>query len=94
MTSKNGPSERPEVRQVRPEHTVGSTQSCCAFWDRTADYLERVHSLESFAKLFPIEHRLIRTPPRQHRAVLAELQVPLTPDSFAAESPRRGLMRT
>lgn len=63
-------------------------------WPKTVYYLERVHSLESFAKLFPIEHRLIRTPPRQHRAVLAELQVPLTPDSFAAESPRRGLMRT
>ncbi len=63
-------------------------------WPKTVYYLERVHSLDSFANLFPIEHRLIRTPPRQHRAVLAELHVPLTPDSYASESPRRGVMRT
>jgi glutathione S-transferase len=60
-------------------------------WPKTIRYIDRVHALDSFAKLTPIEQRLIRTSPRQHRAVLAELQVPLTPVSYAAEAPRRGL---
>jgi glutathione S-transferase len=60
-------------------------------WPKTISYIARVHALDSFAKLTPIEQRLIRTSPRQHRSVLTELQVPLTPESYSGESPRRGL---
>lgn len=36
---------------------------------------------------------MIRTPPAQQRRVLAEMGVPLTAESFATDTPRRGLMK-
>jgi glutathione S-transferase len=64
-----------------------------ARWPLTAAFVERVLRLESFDKLKPVEERLRRTPLGQHRTVLAEMGVPLTPDSFATATPRRGVMR-
>src|SRR5208337_3903433 len=37
-------------------------------WPRTAAFVQRVLKLNSFEKLKPIEERLRRTPPAQHRA--------------------------
>ncbi len=64
-----------------------------ARWPRTAAFVERVLKLESFQKLKPIEDRLLRTPLKQHRAMLAEIGVPLTVETYGTEKPRRGLMR-
>ena len=62
-------------------------------WPRTAAFVDRVLQLESFQKLIPVEDRLLRTPLKQHRAVLKEMGVPLTAQTYGTEKPRRGMMR-
>jgi len=62
-------------------------------WPRTAAFVDRVLGLDAFRRLAPIEDRMIRTPPAQQRRVLAEMGVALTADSFATDTPRRGLMK-
>ena len=62
-------------------------------WPRTASFVERVLKLESFEKLKPVEERLRRTPLAQHRAVLAEMGVPMTQETYGTTEPRRGVMR-
>ena len=62
-------------------------------WPVTAAYVERVLGLEAFGRLKPFEDRCMRTPIAQHRAALAELGAPLTAESYAAATPRRGIMR-
>jgi glutathione S-transferase len=62
-------------------------------WPLTAAFVERVLSLEAFARLKPFEDRLMRTPIPQHRAALAELGAPLSPESYATSVPRAGIMR-
>lgn len=64
-----------------------------ARWPLTASFVERVLKLDSFEKLKPIEERLRRTPIAQQRAVLAEMGVSLTQDTYGTEVPRRGVMR-
>jgi glutathione S-transferase len=64
-----------------------------ARWPRTAAFVERVLRLDSFEKLKPIEERLRRTPLAQQRAVLAEMGVPLTQETYGTSAPRRGVMR-
>lgn len=64
-----------------------------ARWPIAAAAVERVLALDSFAKLKPFEERLVRTPIAQHRAVLAELGAPLTAESCATSSPRRGVLQ-
>jgi glutathione S-transferase len=61
-------------------------------WPVTAAYVARTLSWPSFAKLARFENRLLKTPIAQHRAVLAELGAPLTAESYAVASPRRGIM--
>jgi glutathione S-transferase len=62
-------------------------------WPLTAAFVERVLGLESFEKLKPIEERMRRTPIAQQRAVLAEMGVPLTSETYGTDVPRRGVMR-
>jgi glutathione S-transferase len=62
-------------------------------WPVTAAFLDRVLGLEAFARLKPLEDRLMRTPIPRHRAALAELGAPLTAESYATAVPRRGMMR-
>jgi glutathione S-transferase len=64
-----------------------------ARWPRTASFVERVLKLESFEKLKPIEERLRRTPLAQQRAVLTEMGVSVTRETYGTVEPRRGLMR-
>ena len=64
-----------------------------ARWPRTAGFVSRVLGIESFRKLKPFEERMIRTPMDRHRAVLAEMDAPLTADSMGTTAPRRGVMR-
>ena len=63
-----------------------------AHWPRTAAFVERVLKLDGFERLKPIEERLWRTPPAQHRAVLKGMGVPLPHDSYGTSVPRRGMM--
>jgi len=64
-----------------------------ARWPRTAGFVDRVLKMESFEKLKPIEGRSLRTPLKQHRAVLKEMGAPVTRETYGTEKPRRGVMR-
>jgi len=64
-----------------------------ARWPRTASFVDRILGLESFERLKPFEEKLIRTPIARHRAVLAEMGVPLTSETYGTDAPRRGVMR-
>jgi len=64
-----------------------------ARWPMTASFVEQVLALDSFERLKPFEDRLIRTPLAQHRAVLAGMGAPLSSETYAASSPRRGIMQ-
>lgn len=62
-------------------------------WPLTAAFVERALRHESFGKLKPIEDRLLRTPLKQHRALLAEMGAPLTQETYGSATLRRGIMR-
>jgi glutathione S-transferase len=62
-------------------------------WPATAAFVDRVLAIEAFARLRPIEQALMRRPPTEHRAALAELGVPLTAESYGTTRPRRGVMQ-
>lgn len=62
-------------------------------WPLTAAFVDRVLALDSFAKLKPIEERLIRTPIPKHRTVLAEMGAPVWSETYGTTVPRRGVMR-
>jgi len=62
-------------------------------WPATAGFVDRVLALPSFTKLKPFEDRTARTPLPRQRAVLAEMGAPLTDETYATASPRRGMMR-
>jgi glutathione S-transferase len=61
-----------------------------ARWPRTAAFVDRVLAAPPFLRLKPFEDRCMRAPPAGHRAALAELGAPLTADTCATTSPRRG----
>jgi glutathione S-transferase len=65
-----------------------------ALWPRTAAFIERVLALPSFQKLKPFEDKMMRTPPPQQRAALAEIGAPIMKESYGSPTPRPGLMRT
>ena len=62
-------------------------------WPLTAAFAERVLNLDCFSRLKPFEDRLLRTPIPKHRAVLAELGAPLTPETWGTTVPKPGIMR-
>lgn len=62
-------------------------------WPKTAAFVTRAFALEEFARLRPLEEALLRTPPQQQRAALAELGAPLTRDTLGSAPPRPGIMR-
>ena len=64
-----------------------------ARWPLTAAFVARVLALESFRKLMPFEERCLRIPIAQQRGALAEMGAPLTPETLATDTPRRGVMR-
>lgn len=61
-------------------------------WPRSAAFVARVLDAPPFLRLRPFEERCIRTPVARHREVLAGLGAPLTADSIATPTPRRGVM--
>jgi len=64
-----------------------------ARWPTTAAFVHRVLALESFQKLVPFEKAMMRTPPAEQRAALADLGAPLTATSCGTTTPRRGFMK-
>jgi glutathione S-transferase len=63
-----------------------------ARWPRLAAWIARIHALPAFAALAPFEDLLMQTPPAQQRAALAAAGAPLSAESFATHTPRRGVM--
>ena len=72
---------------------VARFQVDAARWPLTAGFVDRVLTLDAFARLRPFEDKLIRTPLAQHRSVLAEMGAPLTRATLGTDVPRRGVMR-
>jgi glutathione S-transferase len=65
-----------------------------ARWPRTAAFVARVLALDAFARLAPLEDRMLRTPIPRHREALSELGAPLMRESYGTATARRGVMRT
>lgn len=62
-------------------------------WPVTAAYVTRVLEHPAFAALRPFEELLLRTPIAKHRDALREAGAPVSAQTFAAPTPRRGVMR-
>ncbi|HVP30060.1 MAG TPA: glutathione S-transferase family protein [Myxococcota bacterium] len=63
-------------------------------WPKVAGFVARVLALPAFARLSPLEDRMIRTPIPRQREALAELGAPLLAETCGTATPRRGVMRT
>jgi glutathione S-transferase len=63
-----------------------------ARWPKSAAFVARVLASPPFAKLAPLEDRLMRVPIAAQRKVLEELGVAVTADTFATDRQRRGVM--
>lgn len=63
-----------------------------ARWPKSCGWIERTTAIPALAKATRMADRIIQVMPDQHRAVLAELGVPLTVTTVAAGAPRRGPM--
>ncbi len=61
-------------------------------WPRTAGLVDRTLGSAPFQALRPFENKMIRTPPAEHRAALAAMGAPLTPETYGTTTPRRGVM--
>jgi glutathione S-transferase len=62
-------------------------------WPKTAAFVARSFARDEFARLRPFEDVMLRTPPAQHRAALADLGAPLSRDTYDTGVPRPGIMR-
>jgi glutathione S-transferase len=63
-----------------------------ARWPKAAAWVERTTATPALAKATRMADKIIQAMPDQHRAILAELGVPLTETTVAAGAPRRGPM--
>lgn len=63
-----------------------------ARWPKACTWIERTTAIAAVAKVTLLADRIIQVMPDQHRAVLAELGVPLTATTVASAAPRRGPM--
>jgi glutathione S-transferase len=61
-------------------------------WPKTLAWVERTTLIPGLAKITGFAERLMRTPPNQHRAALADMGVALSETSVAAATPRPGVM--
>jgi glutathione S-transferase len=61
-------------------------------WPKTLSWAARTRGVAGLAKITRIADKLAQTPLPQHRAVAAELGLPLTESTVAAAAPRRGPM--
>ena len=63
-----------------------------ARWPRTAGLVARVLATDGFQHAKPYEDKMMRTPPAEHRAALAEMGAPLTRDTLGTTTARPGVM--
>ena len=63
-----------------------------ARWPRTAAFVERALGTPAFRKLARWEDLMLRTPIPGQRAALAEIGAPLTAETHASATPRRGAL--
>lgn len=61
-------------------------------WPKTLGWVARTSEVPALARIKRIADRMAQTPVPQHRAVAAEMGVPLTADTLATAAPRRGPM--
>ena len=61
-------------------------------WPKASAWVERTTATPALAKATRMADKIIQAMPDQHRAILAELGVPLTQTTVAAGAPRRGPM--
>ncbi|PCC73898.1 Glutathione S-transferase [Nannocystis exedens] len=62
-------------------------------WPRLAGLVERVLALPSFARLKEFERTLLKVPPAEHRAALAAIGAPISPETLGTDRPRAGFAR-
>jgi len=62
-------------------------------WPVTARFVDRVLGLECLARLQPFEAVMLRTPIPGQRAALLAAGAPVTAETVAGSTPRRGVMR-
>lgn len=63
-------------------------------WPRVSAFVRRTLDHPSFRKLRRFEDLLLKTPIERHREVLAEAGAPLTSETLATATPRRGVLHT
>ena len=63
-----------------------------ARWPRAAAWIARTLAAPAFAKLAALEDAILRTPIAEQRNKLRSLGAPVSPETLAAASPRRGVM--
>lgn len=63
-------------------------------WPIAAEFVARTLDHPSFSKLRRFEDLLVKAPIGRQREALAAVGAPLTPSSFGAEFPRRGVLST
>lgn len=61
-------------------------------WPKAAAWIERTTATPGLAKATRMGDKIIQAAPDRHRAILAELGVPLTATTLAGAAPRRGPM--
>lgn len=62
-------------------------------YPRTAGFVDRMFGLEVFARLRPIEERLLGVAPAAQWSALRDTEAPLTAETWGSETPHPGLMR-
>jgi glutathione S-transferase len=63
-----------------------------ARWPRAAAWMARTLAIPAFARLAALEDAILRTPIAEQRDKLRSLGAPVSPETLAAASPRRGVM--
>jgi glutathione S-transferase len=63
-------------------------------WPRSAAFVARTLALPELAKLRPFEELSLRTPIAEHRAALAQAGAPVSAETLATATPRRGVLST
>lgn len=63
-----------------------------ARWPKTAGWMARTLAASPFQKLAGIEDAILRVPPTEQRAALIALGAPVSKETYAVASPRRGIM--
>lgn len=64
-----------------------------ARWPKTAGWMARTLATDPFKKLAAIENAILRVPVTEQRAALQALGAPVAKETYAAATPRRGIMQ-